>query len=221
MVWFSLSVSPGIAQTASAPKGASAPMTGTYYAIGDSITNDPAIALQFPQVIVAHFPGLTLENVAVGGTGEAFAFKTELPRIPAAGSGCRLVTIETGGNDLRWGTPVATVASQFTQLYKDVRERCPHATIVVATYINNAGQPGANPAPGYEANLNSYNQWLRTFAKQNQLPLVDLDADKRFNHPPPTPLMRNWAHPSEAGNQLVGQDFVNAINAARSATPSP
>jgi hypothetical protein len=26
--------------------------------------------------------------------------------------------------------------------------------------------------------------------------------------------MRNWAHPSTAGNQLVGQDFIEVINAA-------
>ena len=190
---------------------------GTYYAIGDSISNDRYNDEQFAQVVVKAFPGLTLENLALGGSSAAYALNVEVPKIPSGNPACKLVTLETGGGDLiRQAVPISTVQSQFAQVYQAVRQRCPHATIVIATYINNAQQERVR------ADLDEYNQWLRGFPSQNKLLLVDLAADRRFNDGPfPSTLMRNWAHPSTSGNQIVGQDFVDVLNAARAATPSP
>ena len=61
----------GVAQTA-LPAGATASVLhGTYYAVGDSISNDRYVDQQFPQVVAAAFPGLNLENLGAAGSSAA------------------------------------------------------------------------------------------------------------------------------------------------------
>jgi lysophospholipase L1-like esterase len=177
-----------------------------YYALGDSITNNPidTTAFSFPAVL-AQDMGMKMENVGVPGEDVQRLLATEVPKIDPAT--CGLVTLESGGpNLISFRQDASTVEPVFAQAYHNAFYRCPHGTVVIATYINNAEQPAVHQ------NIANYNEWLRAFAKHNHAPLADLDRDSRFNDPPfPSRNLYNWFHPNVLGMQQVAQDFEAVI----------
>ena len=182
-------------------------LNGIYYALGDGITNNPIDGTpnSYPAVLGKRL-GITVQNLGVTGQPVGQVLVEAVPKI---GADCSLLTLLAGGADLiDKRIAAAQVEPVFIEVFRAAKVRCPGGMIVLATYIDNATQPVVHD------NVETYNQFLRSFAIQNRVPLVDLDHDKRFNDPPfPSPLMYNWAHPNDAGMIDVAQDFQTVIQA--------
>ncbi len=187
-----------------------------FYSVGDSLTNNPHAAPmgRWPYLL-GQAIGMQNVNLAAPGQNTAYVISKEIPQIA---KGCTLVTVDTGANDWEkpslaqmtpWNTYVDEMEGPYGVL-ASIRMRCPLATIVMLTDVNDY--------PVYDRR---YEPFERMNAYTRELPqrwpgmfVADIAADNRFLlYPGLTygPYMWNVLHENAAGQPLMVQDIQDLL----------
>ena len=164
-------------------------------------------------------------NLARQGEGVSATFNDQVPHIP---SNATLVTIQDGYND---SCPLAKDrgitfddwSEQMQWLVAAVRQRAPHARIILATILNPAftpdtlAAPCAGDFPAQQAAYTLLNARMNAVITALGVAIVDLRCDpllydiKTYNPP-------DFSHPTDAGYLHIAQRFLDVIDSTAAAT---
>ena len=134
-----------------------------------------------------------------------------------------IVVIYIGVNDVwhkEWGT--GTDYDKFGKFYQGIIKKLKAANIKVVLCTPAVIGEKTDYSNMHDGDLNQYSIWIREYAKQNNLPLIDLrkiflDYNLLHNHDNAEKgiLTTDRVHLNAAGNELVAEEMWKVIKAVK------
>ncbi len=192
------------------------------YTLGDSITFNQYVPVgqpKWPDLEARAYPWMHFTNLGLPGAKTVYILEDGVPKVIASPA-CKLVVIGAGVNDLEVTkpsevTPPATQEQEYLAIVDAIQAKCPNATIVVSTYVND--YPDGSPAwEGYTdfrytdlVRLNNFVRAVPFLRATYPIVVCDIAADARFVPFRPgdeSPYMINAIHENAAGQYPYAQD---------------
>lgn len=196
--------------------------------LGDSITEGCGVAApeNFFVNRIAAKTGAICRNYGIGGTriarqqtpSEVEIWDRDFPsRVAEMDPDADIVVVFGGTNDYGHGdAPFGQMADRSVDtfygalhvLYTSLRQRFPHAKIVVLTPLHRLYEAETEP------NLPAYVQAIHEVAAAYSLPVLDLYANCKLNPADPEIMERyvpDGLHPNDAGHAILAEDILRFL----------
>jgi lysophospholipase L1-like esterase len=225
----SSSETPGPAPVAAKPADISSPIlikNGDRIGfMGDSITAQANARKGYVQLVIAGLKAVGVDAVPVpaGHSGDNSRNMLSRVNIDVLHKGANWMTLSCGVNDveLPQGVDLETYKKNVETMFKKTRAWDVRLVILTATPL------GESEGNAKNRQLAAYNDFLRTFAAENRLPVTDMNAAfwKVLNAPDTTGapvgkrLLVDGIHPNEAGQFLMAMTLLQALGVPASEMP--